>query len=1214
MRISPFAFSTAVRRVFRTAFSSQLAMFLAAGLLLPALALHSQSQSQSQSQSSRPALITQAVNESELVTLSGNRHPLATAAADRGPVPASMPADRMLLVLQRSPDQERALDMLVESLHDPNSPNYHRWLTPAQFGAQWGAADSDITAVTAWLESHGFSVAGATSGKTAIEFSGTAGQIQEAFHTEMHQYMVNGEMHHANAADPQIPAALAPAVAGISRLNDFFPKSSARKGQRGIFDASTGRIHPDLTLGTDFGPALYVGPADAATIYNSPNKALNPAATGSTLDGTGAKIGIIGDSDIVFSENADYRKFFGLSANAPALVVDGTKPDENGDALEAYLDTEVANGIAPNAKLSLYIATSTATTFGGDLAAVKALSDNDVDVLSESFGECEAGLGTSGNLFYYQLWQQAAAQGISVTVSTGDSGSAGCDNPDKQIQAQYGLQINGLASTPFNLAVGGTDFYALLGPDGSGADFTNYVSLDSDPKYLRSAFGYIPESPWNDSYYNFPPASYSQNLTTPDPQANIVAGSGGKSGCEVGSIDSQGKFHCTSGYPKPSWQAAPGVPADGVRDIPDVSLLAGNGFYGANWGICTNLEVDSDNQPVEDCVPGSNGLPPGYFYITGVGGTSAAAPTFAGILALIRQSTGERQGQPAYVLYNLARAGSSALHDVVLGNNSVPCTAGTPNCSKNSQGDYFLTGYNAGTGYDLASGLGSVDISALIAKWKSAGLSPTTTSLTISPVSLEHGLSTVASASVSSDNGFVSGDVTLTADITPSLNLGVFKLDASASTGNLNLTSLPGGTYKVVASYDGSSQDAKSVSAPVTLTVKPESSTTILATTVTNPSTGDPYVAAYTPYGYPFTFTAQPYGNHSQVVKGVVEPDGIAAGTVKFTSGSTALASVKLASDGYATLSGRIFSPGIYPITAAYEGDASFDASSSAPHSIHVSKGSTGVTLSVDTKTYNGKPYIFKATVTTDSDGLPPSGDVELRSGSTVIAKGSLVGLESTKTTPAEAISTITTSDVPAGADKIVAVYLGDTNYDESTSSSVSVSGRATFALSDVTTSLPSEHTTAAPVITTTSEGGYTGTVNFTCALETKTSTATPPECAMYPASETLTAGGTASPQMLIFGKGTKLPSGTSASNNVRWLGAGSAVLAFGLLIGIPARRRQWRSILSAVLLLVAVASFSACSYSGKMITHGVYVFKVTATDSKDATNTATATVRVTVY
>jgi hypothetical protein len=172
------------------------------------------------------------------------------------------------------------------------------------------------------------------------------------------------------------------------------------------------------------------------------------------------------------------------------------------------------------------------------------------------------------------------------------------------------------------------------------------------------------------------------------------------------------------------------------------------------------------------------------------------------------------------------------------------------------------------------------------------------------------------------------------------------------------------------------------------------------------------------------------------------------------------------------------------------------------------------------------------------------------------------------------------------------------------------------FVLASTKIQAPAEHSTATGVIVTTSKNGYAGTVHYTCALTTKTETATPPLCAMYPAQETLSEGGNAQPLMLIFGKGTHLPDGitegkNSAGGSLRWLGTGGAVLASCLIFGIPARRRRWRSILPVLLLLIEAGGFAGCGDVPQIMTAGQYLFKVTATDSKDANITTSVTIPV---
>ncbi len=1171
-------------------------------------------------QSSRPGLINQTVVASDRIALPGV-------------LASSLPADRMLLLLKRSPDQERALQMAIEAQHDKNSPQFHKWLTPAQFGAQWGAADSDIAAVTAWLQSQGFAVKGATAGKTAIEFSGTVGQVQQAFQTEIHAYQAIGEsqaIHHAAVTAPRIPRALAPVVAGVSMLNDFKPRSTAIRGPHGVYDptskiahaAANSVAHPQLTASTSYGPFLYVGPSDAATIYNTPNKALNPAATGATFDGTGATIGVVGDSNISLAQLANYRSIFGLTPNAPTVIIDGgTDPGENSDALEAYLDTEIANGIAPNAKVYFYTAADTNLDYGLNLAMLRAVNDNLVDVLNVSFGECEAGLSYTGNAFYFSLWEQAAAQGISVTVSAGDSGSAACDDPNTVTAASYGLQVNGLASTPFDIAVGGTDFAALLGPDGGGANFTDYVSTTDAVGTLRSAKSYIPEVPWNNGNSVFPPGPISTYDPFPAYSNSIVAGGGGESNCEEGYFAGSGLV-CNIGYQKPSWQAGPGVPATYGRDLPDVSLFAANGLFSASWAICTDQDTDANGNPITDCTPGSDSLPAGQFNIMGAGGTSASAPAFAGILALIRQATGERQGQANYALYNIARTVPSAFHDTTTGNNSVPCVAGSTNCEVNSAGANVLTGYNAGAGYDQATGLGSVDASVLVKNWASAGLSSTTTTLSISPGSFEHGTVVDLNATVTSSAGTPTGNVAISASANPpsfplGVSIGTYFLVEAGSTGDLHLDYLPGGAYQAVANYGGSEAFSQSTSAPVALTVTPETSASLISYPAYNPLTSALAPAGTIPYGYFVNLTAQPYGKHSPIVDGVVQPDGVATGKVTFLDGSATIETDTLSSTGIGLAIGHFLSGGTHALGVRYSGDPSF-LPSLTTQNVTVTRAVTGLSMTASGTKYKGKPIIFTVNLTTQSAGVAPTGTVALETGSTIITTAPLVGVAPTDTTVASGMATISYSTFPSDhAEEIHAVYLGDTNYAGSSSNSVSVEGRPSFSLSSINMTLSSEYSTGAGEIVATSNGGYAGTIDYHCELTSAPSGSTAPLCAMNPKTEDLTANGEIRNVILIFGQGSKLPPGLTLGSIQRGSGIGTklaiggATLACCLFFGIPARRRGWKAILSLLMILVSLGAVSGCAKRDKFITAGQYTYLVTGTDSVDSTLTATATVTV---
>src|SRR5215472_7282762 len=678
-------------------------------------------------------LITQALDETQLTPLPGNTHPLARPQFDLGTAPATLPMERMLLVLKRSPEQEATLEKLMDDQQDKNSPNYHRWLTPEEFGQQFGPADADLQTITSWLQSHGFQV-GSTKGRTTLEFSGSASQVQEAFHTTIHKYVVNGQQHWANASDPSIPTALTPAVSGIASLNDFPRKAMNIPVGVVTRDMETGAMHPARPLFT-YQPngqcsadnyCFDVAPYDFATIYD----VLPLWNTG--VNGTGQTIAIVGESNINPQDVASFRSLFGLPANAPNIILNGPDPGvlKNADEPEADIDVQWSGAVAPNATIDFVVSQSTETTAGVDLSAVYIIENNLAGVMSESYGFCELGLGTAGNQFYSSLWQQAAAQGITVFIAAGDNGSAGCDDFGGQspAPARYGLQVSGFASTPYNIAVGGTDFNEFTNP-------TTYWSTTNNSTTQASALGYIPEIPWNSTCTSqaLGPPNFSSNPETNCNDSRLiplvdvpVGGAGGVSSCTTpgGTTPSS----CAGGYAKPSWQSGKGVPADGKRDIPDVSLFASSGWAGSSYVIC-----ESDQ---------TSGLcSANYPYFLAFGGTSVSSPAFAGIMALVNQQYG-RQGNANYILYKLAAQQPTAFHDITSGSNVMPCVTGSSNCSTAVTGHAYgvLTGYNAASGYDLATGLGSVDANVLVTKWNSVTLAPSVTTLnSLTPATITHG-------------------------------------------------------------------------------------------------------------------------------------------------------------------------------------------------------------------------------------------------------------------------------------------------------------------------------------------------------------------------------------------------------------------------------------------------------------------------------------------
>lgn len=678
-------------------------------------------------------LLTQRIDESKLVSLRGNTRSAANAINDRGRVADDFAMEHMLLQLQPSAEQEQALQRFIDELHDPNSPNYHKWLTAGQFGQQFGLSTQDLTTIADWLQAHGFTINRVYPNGVLIDFSGTAAQVREAFHTEIHRLVVNGRSHIANMSDPQIPAALAPAIRGIVSLHDFMPRPMNKP-------------RTDYTFTVNGNTYQGVVPADLATIYN-----LNPLFS-SGLSGQGQTIVVIEDTNVYNTADwTTFRSTFGLSGYTSGSFTqvhpgNCTNPGVvAGNDGEATLDAEWASAAAPNAAIQLASCQDSTTTFGGLIAMQNLLNASSTPpaIMSISYGECEAENGATANATYNSAYQQAVAEGVSVFVAAGDEGAASCDADLSN--ATHGIGVSAFASTPNNVAVGGTDF----GDTYAGTNATYWNS--SNTSTYGSAKSYIPEIPWNDSCagsllagYEGYSVSYGSSgfcnssigrayyLTT-------ASGSGGPSGCATGSPSTSGVVSGTCrGYAKPSWQTGVvGLPNDGVRDLPDLSLFAANGLWGHFYLFCWS---DTANGGAS-----CSGAPSGW---AGAGGTSFAAPIMAGIQALVNQHTAGRQGNPNYVYYRLAaaeygatgnaacnstsgRAASSTctFYDVTQGDMDVNCT-GSHSCygySRSGFRSYYgvlstsstslSKAYGTTTGWDFSTGIGTVNAANLVNNW-----------------------------------------------------------------------------------------------------------------------------------------------------------------------------------------------------------------------------------------------------------------------------------------------------------------------------------------------------------------------------------------------------------------------------------------------------------------------------------------------------------------
>jgi hypothetical protein len=1098
-----------------------------------------------------PARVTQTVDPSSLVTLRGNVHPMARPEFDRGPVADSDIANRMTLLLQRSSDQEIALRQLLEQQQDKSSRNYHKWLTPNQFGTQFGPADTDIQTVTDWLTSQGFTGIKVSAGRTTIEFSGNVGQVRNAFQTEIHHYLVSGKMHVANVSDPQIPAALAPVVAGVVSLNDFRPKSQSHRLGTFRKTKATGEVKPLFTFtGCGTGgtlPCYAVGPGDFAKIYNLP---------AGTPDGTGVTIAIVQDSNINVSDVTSFRSLFGLPANFSTsnIILNGPDPgiqgpdSTSGDETEADLDVQWAGAVAPGATVNLVVSEDSQSigTAGIDLSSIYIINNNIAPIMSESFGSCEASLGTTGEQFYIELWQQASAQGITVILSAGDSGSAGCDPaaaPANQDVATQGIAISGLASTAYNVALGGTDFQ-------NGAVPSTYWNTTNAATTQTSAKSYIPESTWNNSCANTATAgNVSLNTCT----ATTINSNNNPSSDNFG-IDlvggGGGPSSLTTLNAKPAWQSGTaGNPTDGVRDIPDVSLFSSNGFNGSFYIICEMDANTGTGSSTSSC-----NLNSPFNDFQGVGGTSAAAPAFAGIMALVNQKTGQRQGNANFVLYQLYKKNTAGtictsnaaavtatgciFYDTVTGNNSVACQGGTTNCSNTSTAanQYGILvepsststpAYVTTAGYDLATGLGSLNVTNLLAAWSTATFTADTVAIT-SPssgsVNIKHGTSEKFTVTVTP--AAATGNITLIAEpsANPQLGIGAFSQGTptalSGGTVSINTNLLPGGaSYPVVASYAGDGTYAPGSSAPVTVTVTPEASQTAVSLW-TFDSSGNVVNknATSAAYGSPYIVQiAISDSNGSQCASQAVAcPTGTVtlkdgASPVNDFSGSntTKLNSLGFAEDQPVQLAG-----GTHSLVATYSGDNSFTASTSPADSMTITTAPTTTVVAPSASNVAvGQAVTLTATIATSSSGVGPTGTVTFKSGATTIGTGTVTGTAAVLTgtgTSASGTATASVSFSAAGAQTVTAVYSGDGNYGASTSPAITVT---TAAGSQVTTTVASSSATsissggsvtltAKVTGTNNNAAGPTGTVTF---MNGATALGTPATC-------TATAGTSTAP------------------------------------------------------------------------------------------------------
>jgi Pro-kumamolisin, activation domain/Bacterial Ig-like domain (group 3) len=699
--------------------------------------------------------IAGAASGSGRVALTGTIGSHAKHSVDLGPAPADRQLESLSLRFNMTQAQQADLTQLLAAQLNPSSPSYHQWLTPEQFGARFGLSSSDLAKVTAWLTSEGFTITSVARSSTFVTFSGTVAQAQQAFGTTIHSVSLNGEQHITNLTDPTLPSAIAGVVNAVTGLNDFKPKSHSRARTVGI-DPS----QPLYTQTLNEVTSHYIAPADFYTIYD-----FGPL-TSANITGTGITIAVVGQTDLTLTGGVDpniaaFRTAAGLPAISLKLQLAGQDPGiSQSDIDEAHIDLEWSGAAAPGASI-VYV-------YGADVFAnslTYAIDNKVAPIITSSYGDCEPGFGAAMLSTYNQLLAQANAQGETVMSSSGDAGGADCDVTGL---ATEGLSVDFPASSPYATAAGGTMF---SGDVNTPAQYWNSTNTSNG----GSALSYIPEQPWNET-------------TT---SGGLTAGGAGGGGV-------------SAFYSKPAWQVGTGVPSDGSRDVPDISLNAAAMHDG--YLVCS--QGDGTNEPA--C---TNGFLGANNAVNVFGGTSFVAPTFAGVLALVEQQNGGTSlGNVGPTLYGFLNGPtySSVFHDIITGSNAVPCAQGTLNCPNGGS-----IGYNAGTGYDLASGIGSFDANQLVTGWSSVtptgtggaiGAGITTTSLTTN--SAICGVSSSANIPLSvTVIGTISG-TTPTGTVqffvdNVAVTGGSVPLVSGTATYTLNTSALSSGGHSISAVYSG---------------------------------------------------------------------------------------------------------------------------------------------------------------------------------------------------------------------------------------------------------------------------------------------------------------------------------------------------------------------------------------------------------------------------
>ncbi len=1036
--------------------------------------------------------------------LQGHIPSWAVNANDQGAAPSDTPL-RLTFVLSRSPELQASFDKLLADQQDPDSPRYHQWLTPQQVGEQYGPTQQDIESLTSWLDSQGFSGAEISPSRIFVTTTASASKAATALSTSFRYFNNDGKPHLSATVDPALPTAFASIVNSIAGLADIELRPmhhaeavAAPSGQPGF--------NPKYTISSN--GSHYVTPGDFSVIFD-----LKPVYSAG-YTGTGQKVAIIGRSRVAASDITAFETNTGLATNVPNTIIPTAGLDPgltgDGDQAEATLDVDRVIGTAPGVQADLVVSSSLGVHDGIFTAAAYEVQTLLDPVMTISFGSCEQYAGPSQVGLWDSLFSQAASEGISVFVSAGDSGAAGC-NPQFASPPSYQvLNINYICASSYATCVGGTEF-------NEGANPLAYWSTTNSAG-LVSALGYIPEGAWNESFVN----------------GYVSAGGGGGASIYVA---------------KPSWQTGAGVPADNARDVPDVSFpSAGHDGYFACFAIgggdCANGRFESFS------------------------GTSAAAPAMAAVTALLNQKAGSSQGNMNPLLYRVAATSPNAFHDATPASSGVAnCSINTPSLCNNSTPSAMsliggLAGYALTTGYDQATGLGSLDVANFLnaASIPIAKLAPTVLTVAANATGITNtGTATFTATLTSTTAGSPSGTIQFYAN-GKALGSPIAVVSGMAITPAVPFPAA--GSYYISATYSGDSTYASTIAAGIQLTVNGLLSVTKV--TVSNPAI---------PTGTSGTFSVSVAPS-----SGSGTPTGVVRFYVNSASSSGYAATVPL-SGGVATASIPFLTLGNYTMTAYYLGDSAFSPSISAVLPFTVQRLTSQTQLSsTSTNIGVGGGKIYSASVSSSivSTAPHPTGTVQLYSNGTAL--GAPLNTTGQIVSPIEIFSA-------AGTYNITAVYSGDAYWQPSTANGLTLTVLPTPASYQVSVDTPSLVLPAGGSSTHSvlllSNLGFAGTVNLACSIAYNGTAPlnSAPTCTLANTSVSL--------QPDSGYVGTSFTISTTAPHTAMderqsggwWRTSGVTFCALLLFIA-PFRRRSWKVLSAWLVLAVAFTAISGCGNS----------------------------------